>query len=60
MKNEQQEETTPTNPLNEPGKALLTALRRNQRILGELAARYEIDTQPRRSSESVYISGRRT
>ena len=57
MKNGQQEETTPTNPLNEPGKALLTALRRNQRILGELAARYEIDTQPKRSSESVYISG---
>ncbi len=57
MKNVPQRDTTPANTLDEPGRALLTALRRNQRILGELAARYEVDTQPRRSSESVYISG---
>ena len=57
MKNEYSSEAAATNPLDEPGRAILTALRRNQRILGELAARYEIDTQPSRSSESVYISG---
>lgn len=56
MKNGQDLDKAPVNPLDEPGKSLLTALRRNQRILGELAARYEIDTQPRRSTESVYIS----
>ena len=57
MKNEDNLQATAANPLGDPGKAILTALRRNQRLLGELAARYEIDTQPRRSSESVYISG---
>ena len=56
MKNGQDLDEAPTNALVEPGKSLLTALRRNQRILGELAARYEIDTQPRRSTESIYIS----
>ena len=56
MKSDQDTDTAPANPLNDPGRAILTALRRNQRLLGELAARYEIDTQPKRSSESLYIS----
>ncbi len=57
MKKESDQDNTPPDPQGEPGRALLTALRRNQRILGDLAARYGVDTQPGRSSESLYVSG---
>ena len=56
MNSEDNLEAAATSPPDDPGRAILTALRRNQRILGELAARYEIDTQPRRSTDSIYIS----
>ena len=57
-KNPKQTETLAANPEDSPapspeGQALLAALRSNLSLLGELAMRYEVETQPERSTEDL-------
>ena len=57
-KNAKQTEMFVANPEDSPspspeGRALLAALRSNLSLLGELAVRYEVETQPERSAKDL-------